>query len=219
MKWHGDHIVLYESNDDRATIDFGQPAVRDAHFPEGMGYFENPRLQTTTDVGLMASNVSPLPIAFPSYVPERHRLFGCHIIRSLSGAVSDMAITWIEAGVTERPLAFHSRPMTPDDAALTVFVNRRVGPVVGYPSLMGTRVNENAGILQLPHDLIKLGNHAAIHMRFESTDPARPLRGRRIPFEFITWYDSAFQGWVSVHSFTPYGEALRVARSIVEAED
>ena len=56
-------------------------------------------------------------------------------------------------------------------------------------------------------------------MRFTSTDPTRPLRERRLPLEFIIWYAPAFQGWVSVHSFAPYGDALRVAKSIVEVGD
>jgi hypothetical protein len=66
IRTHGDHLIFYDSHDEIDGIDLGAPTVNDAQFPEGLGYYENPRLSEYPDAETLRKSASPIHIATPT---------------------------------------------------------------------------------------------------------------------------------------------------------
>lgn len=216
VEWHGDHIGLYREGDDLSAIDFGSASVRDADFPEGKGYFENPRLTSYTSIEGLVEGLQPLAVPTPSFLPTGYRFLAATTITSLSGVPSDFAMVWIESGITQQELAFGVRDLLPDDGAIKIFGNRRATPRLAYLARETPRHVTDAALIEHPAEPIYVHGMHALLLRFESTDESRPLRARQVPKEFITWFQPELGGWMSVHSCADYGAARLIAESLLE---
>lgn len=213
LRWHGENLLFYESGDSLEGVDLGKPAVSDAYFPEGKGYFENPRLESFESAGELKAAVA-LAIPVPGYIPGSMRSYGQFAIRTPSAAISDIALVYIERDVDSVKLAHSIRPLGPDDAAIKVFYTWRPTPVLVYEWLGVPSDTREAKLRQLPHELVDVAGMPAVLMRFEVTEGGEPLRLRQIPNEFVTWYDPRLKVWLSIHSSAPVGEAIRIAEGM-----
>lgn len=210
----GNHIVLVD-NEIEARITPVTPAKADSQgYNEGTGYFAHPNMVHPNSLAEMDAAVAPHKVPFPTAVAGNVRLFGLHYLRDPQQELSDMAVTFIESGVHEQPLASGSRPLIPADYSVAVFWTRRIGTPVIYAAQRTTRVNSEAGIIQDPHAESRVGPWPAIRMRWEAVAGAESLRARRAPAEFVIWYDEGAEAWISVRSRDPQISAIEVGGSL-----
>ena len=210
----GEHIKLVDNEIEARLTQFSPASVADAEFGESSSYFDHPRMMEMPDLPALAAAAAPHRVRSPKLTDGGLRSFGHYLLRTKSGRVSDMAITFVESELREQRLAFGRRPLRPSDHAVAVFWTRRIGTPVVYAAQRATRVNAEAGIIQNPHRAAVVGSYPCLVMSWEAMTAAEPLRARRSPTEFVIWYDEEQEAWLSVYSQLPEISALSVAAEL-----
>jgi|GEM_PF-4665386 len=210
----GKHLGTVDNELEARVTPFADALVRDAGYEPDMGYFGHPRMRTVPTLGALRDAVGLPQARFPSTPPPGLRQLGIHFLVTESGKTSDMAMTFIEAEKQMQQLAFGSRPLVPSDYALACFWTRRVGTPILYKALRINRVNLEAGIVQHPHEEVRVGPWPALRMSCEALPGSPAMRDRWKATEFVIWYDEDDHAWLSVRSWLVMISAVAVANAL-----
>lgn len=210
----GKYLATVDNEIEARTTPFEDAPVRDSGFQPEMGYFGHPRMRTSPNLQALCEAVGLERVRFPVTPPPGLRQLAVHHLITEAGKLSDMAITYVESEMRSQTLAFGSRPLVPSDYALACFWTRRVGTPILYTALRADRVNLAAGVVQHPHEEVRIGPWPAFRTTCEALPGAPPLRGRWKSTDFVIWYDEVEGAWLSVRSRLVRVSALGVANAL-----
>lgn len=214
LNYFGERIIVFDDETDLQDID-QVPSSCSVILDPIQPFFSQPLMKRYPDEAALTKAVGgrarpPLPM----YVPAGLRPLGRFMLESPAGEISDIVFAFVEESMKVQQLFRGSRPLIPDDAALTIYWSRRFSTPLALRRQQNPEVERLSRLISSPPRRVQIRASIGALLKYTAAPGGAALRSRRIPDEAVLWYDESQQAWLSVHANLAPGEALRIANSI-----